>query len=130
MPGTGALSAIENDGTTGSVAMPKVKLSSSGSFTDLLASLGMGTAFGGSANFTGISPQAGAIGLVQQDATLAVSEKGTVATAATAVGVVATAVPAPVRQAVTFKRPYLMLITSAATGEPLFLVRVVNPMNG
>jgi serpin B len=130
MPGTGALSAIENDGTTGSVAMPKVKLSSSGSFTDLLASLGMGTAFGGSANFTGISPQAGAIGLVQQDATLAVSEKGTVATAATAVGVVATAVPAPVRQAVTFNRPYLMLITSAATGEPLFLVRVVNPMNG
>jgi serpin B len=90
----------------------------------------MGDAFGPSADFTGISPQAGGIGLVQQDATLQVTEKGTVAAAATAVGVTATAARAPVGQTVTFNRPYLMLITSAATGEPLFLVRVANPVTG
>ena len=130
MPGTSTLASIENHGTTGSIAMPKVKLSSSGSFKDLLAALGMGRAFGGTADLTGISPQAGSIGLVQQDATMAVSEKGTVAAAATAVGVTATAVGVTTGRVITFNRPYLMLITSAATGEPLFLVRVVNPMNG
>jgi serpin B len=129
MPGTSALTAIEDHGSTGSIALPKVKLSSSGSFTGLLQSLGMGAAFGPSANFTGISAQAAGIGLVQQDATLQVTEKGTIAAAATAVGIVAAAAPAPGR-VVTFDRPYLMLITSAATGEPLFLVRVVNPVNG
>jgi serpin B len=129
MPSTSVLAAIEDHGSNGSIAMPKVKLSSSGSFTGLLQSLGMGAAFGPAANFTGISAQAAGIGLVQQDATLQVTEKGTVAAAATAVGIVAAAAPAAGR-VVTFDRPYLMLITSAATGEPLFLVRVVNPMNG
>ncbi len=109
---------------------PKVKLSSAGSFISLLASLGMGVAFGGTADFTGISPGAGGIGLVQQDATLQVTEKGTVAAAATAVGIATAAAPAPAPagRVVTFNRPYLLLITSAATGEPLFLVRVVNPL--
>jgi serpin B len=130
MPGTNTLSSIENHGTTGSIAMPKVKLSSSGSFKNLLAVLGMGIAFGDSADLTGISPQAGRIGLVQQDATMAVSEKGTVAAAATAVGVTATAAGVATGRVITFNRPYLMLITSAATGEPLFLVRVANPVNG
>jgi serpin B len=130
MPSTRTLASIESHGTTGSIAMPKVKLSSSGSFKNLLAALGMGIAFGGSADLTGISPQAGSIGLIQQDATMAVSETGTVAAAATAVGVTATAVGVTTGRVVTFNRPYLMLITSAATGEPLFLVRVVNPVNG
>jgi serine protease inhibitor len=130
MPGAGTLAAVESRGITGSIALPKVTLSSSGGFTGLLSELGMDIAFGGSANFTGISQQAGDIGLVQQDATLRVNEKGTVAAAATAVGITATAAQAPVGPVITFDRPYLMLITSAATGEPLFLVRVVNPMNG
>ena len=130
MPSTSTLTAIENHGKTGTIAIPKVKLSSSGSFVSLLTKLGMGNAFSAAANFSGISPRAGNIGLVQQDATLQVTEKGTVAAAATAVGVTATAARAPVGQVVTFNRPYLMLITSAATGEPLFLVRVANPVTG
>lgn len=129
MPATSTLTAIAAHGVPGSIAMPKVKLSSAGSFKNLLASLGMGNAFGGGADFTGISPQAASIGLVQQDATLRVNEKGTVAAAATAVGIVASSGRAPVGQVITFNRPYLMLITTA-TGEPLFLVRVVNPVLG
>ena len=130
MPGTSTLAAVTGNGHggQGSIAMPKVALNSSGDFEDLLSSLGMGIAFGPAADFTGISPKAAAIGLVQQDATLRVSEKGTVAAAATGVGVTTGAIPAP-RNVITFNRPYLMLITTV-TGEPLFLVRVVNPMDG
>jgi serpin B len=130
MPAGSTLTAITAKGVQGSIAMPKVKLSSAGSFMGLLKTLGMGVAFGGAADFAGISPQAASIGLVQQDATLQVTEKGTVAAAATAVGIVASAGMAPIGKVVTFDRPYLLLITSAATGEPLFLVRVTNPVNG
>jgi serine protease inhibitor len=63
---------------------------------------------------------------VEQAATLGIGEKGTVASAATAVGVEATA-----RQAlavpVLFNRPYLMVVTDRATGEPLFMARVTDP---
>jgi serine protease inhibitor len=48
------------------------------------------------------------------------------ASAATAVGLEPTAAragPPPV----TFDRPYLILVTDAATGEPLFMARVTDP---
>jgi serpin B len=55
-----------------------------------------------------------------------VTEKGTVASAATAAGIEPGAEPLPMRQ-VVFDRPYLMLVTDTATGEPLFLARVADP---
>jgi len=108
------------------VALPKVSLSSRVGMKGLLSRLGMGIAFSPAADFAGLSPQACCIGLVQQAATLRVGEKGTVASAATAVGMAPTAVRLPVRQ-VVFNRPYLMLVTDTATGEPLFLARVASP---
>jgi serine protease inhibitor len=58
---------------------------------------------------------------------LRVGEKGTVASAATAVGVApAAARMAPVAQ-IMFDRPYLLRVTATATGGPLFLARVANP---
>ena len=92
----------------------------------MLASLGMGVAFSPAADFTGLSRQACCIGLVEQAATLGVGEKGTVASAATAVGTEPTAARVLPPQ-VVFDRPYLMLVTDSATGEPLFLARVANP---
>jgi serpin B len=92
----------------------------------LLSELGMGGAFTTSANFTGLSPQACCIGFVEQAATLQVGEQGTVASAATAVGMQPTAERVQAPQ-VVFDRPYLMLVTATATGEPLFLARVANP---
>jgi serine protease inhibitor len=112
-------------GNTG-VALPKVTLSSAANMMNLLSSLGMGVAFGPQADFTGISPQAGSIGLIVHAATLQVDEQGTVASAATAVGIgAAAAAPAP--RTVVFDRPYVLLVTSIATGEPLFLARVADP---
>jgi serine protease inhibitor len=108
------------------VALPKVNLRDNVSMNTLLGDLGMGVAFTPGADFSGLSPQACCIGLVQHSATLQVGEKGTVASAATAVGVIASAAqagPGPV----TFNRPYLMVVTDRATGEPLFMARVTDP---
>jgi serpin B len=127
MPSTTVLDDLTHGGITGSISLPKVDLRSSAGLKDLLSTLGMGIAFSSGADFTGLSQQAGDIGFVQQDATLRVNEKGTVAAAATAVGIVSTAAEAPRGPHITFDRPYLLLITTPA-GEPLFMVRVVNPL--
>jgi serpin B len=108
------------------ITLPKVSLSSSASLRELLTGLGMGNAFGGDADFSALSPQACCIGAVVHAATLAVAEKGTVASAATGVGILPTAVQVPLPR-VTFDRPYLLLVTDNATGEPLFLARVADP---
>jgi serpin B len=109
-----------------SVALPRVDITAKISMKPLLSKLGMGVAFTASANFTGLSPQACCIGLVEHAATLQVGEKGAVASAATAVGMQPTAALAEPPQ-VTFDRPYLLLVTDKATGETLFLARVANP---
>ena len=109
-----------------SITLPKVNLDSQVSMKPLLTALGMGVAFTTAADFTGLSPHACCIGLVEHAATLSVGEKGTVASAATAVGVAPTAAQVLPPQ-VLFDRPYLMLVTDSATGEPLFMARVANP---
>jgi serpin B len=126
-PSVATLNAITAASSQGSIVLPKVNLRSDASMKELLSGLGMGIAFGGEANFSGLSSQACCIGVVQQAATLRVNEKGTVAAAATAVGIVSTAMPAPVGPKIVFNRPYLLLVTSVTTGEPLFVVRVANP---
>lgn len=108
------------------IALPKVKLASSEPLNEVLTSLGMGIAFTGGANFTGLSPQACCIGFVRHAATLDVAEKGTVASAATAVGMEPTAA----RIVLSFDRPYLMLLRDSLTGEPLMLAWVANPARG
>jgi serpin B len=111
---------------TAAIALPKVRLSWSGSLKQELIALGMGAAFAAHADFSGISPQACCIGFVQHAATLDVAEKGTVASAATAVGFPASAVVVG-QGKIEFNRPYLMLIEDSTTGEPLMLAWVANP---
>ena len=129
-PALGAMTSQLASGGPGtltrSVSFPKVSIATQVSMEPVLTGLGMGVAFGHAADFSGLSRQACCIGLVEHAATLDVGEKGTVASAATAVGVQATAghVFAP---AVAFNRPYLMVVTDRATGEPLFMARVANP---
>jgi len=108
------------------ISLPKVNLKNQVSMNALLTGLGMGVAFTQDADFSGLSRQACCIGLVEHAATLQVGEKGTVASAATAVGIAASAAqagPPPV----TFDRPYLMVVTDPTTGEPLFMARVTDP---
>ncbi len=123
---TGAGAGASSSGMT-SIGLPKVSLSSSLGMNGLLSGLGMGVAFGDQADFTGLAPQACCIGFVQHAATFRVGEKGTVASAATAVGVLPSAARVPVAE-IDFDRPYLMLVTDTGTGEPLFMARVANPL--
>jgi serpin B len=111
-------------GTSAAIALPKINLAGSASMRGVLAALGMGVAFTSRADFTGISRQACCIGSVQHPATLAVGEKGTVASAATSVSVRAGAV---LLTMLRFDRPYLLLIRDTLTGEPLMLAWVANP---
>jgi serpin B len=116
-------------GQAATVYLPKVTLDTSGILGDMksvLDRLGMGQAFTDGADFTGLSPLAGKLGFVQQAATLQVGEKGTVGAAAAAAGISPTAAladPVPV----WFDRPYLLLVSAQATGEPLFLAEVADP---
>src|SRR6202022_5006408 len=71
---------------TRSVALPKVDLATHVNMKPVLTELGMGVAFSPAADFTGLSRKARCIGLVEHAAPLAIGEKGTVASAATAVG--------------------------------------------
>jgi serine protease inhibitor len=122
-------SELQGGTVTREIALPRVSLQDKTSMKGLLTGLGMGLAFTPAADFTGLSPQACCIGLVEQAATLRVGEQGTVASAATAVGVepsAARAGPPPV----AFDRPYLMVVTVPATGEPLIMARVTDPQSG
>ena len=128
---TAITAALRNGGGPGDtvVALPKVNLRVGGPVGDMAAvlkRLGMGAAFSSAADFTGLSPEAGGIGFVQQAATLQVGERGTVGSAAAAVGVQASAAMAGGHY-VTFDRPYLMVVSAKSTGEPLFLAEVANP---
>ncbi len=124
--------SLDGPGAVANVSLPRVNLDTAGGVGDMkpaLDQLGMAVAFNQQdADFTGLSPQACCIGFVQQAATLQVGEKGTVGAAAAAVGIVASSgmVPQPT-VTITFNRPYLLLITAKATGEPLFLAKVDNP---
>lgn len=114
-------------GTGGTiVALPEISLRTKMSLKGLLGKLGMGIAFTGAADFSGMSPLAGYIGAVEHAATLRVDTQGTVASAATAVVIMPSA-GQQVGPTVVFNRPYLLLVSAAATGEPLFLARVANP---
>jgi serine protease inhibitor len=105
------------------IGLPKVSLRSRADMRDLLTRLGMGITFNSGADFTGLSPHACCIAAVIHAATLAVAEKGTVASAATAVGIAPSAIAVPLRS-IVFDRPYLLVVTDTSTGEPLFLARV------
>jgi serine protease inhibitor len=112
------------------VSLPTVNLDTNGATGDMnsmLKALGMGQAFTSAADFLGLSSQACCIGFVQQAATLQVSEQGTVGAAAVAVGITAAAAIAAPPRPVVFNRPYLMLVTDSATGEPLFMAKVADP---
>jgi serine protease inhibitor len=127
-PGTGGAAGTGGTAVPAqtSIALPRVNLSTRASLKGLLGTLGLGAAFGPAADFTGMSPAACCIGLVEHAATLQVGEKGTVASAATAVGISPTAARAG--PTLVFDRPYLLLVTATATGEPLFAARVGSPI--
>lgn len=93
---------------------------------ELLAGLGMPTAFTARADFSGITRQIPlCIDKVVHETFITVDEKGTEAAAATAVIVKENGVPNP--KPVVADRPFLYVIHDVPTATPLFIGRVADP---
>jgi len=111
----------------GDVIMPKFKFSYDILLNGALSQLGMGNAFSGSADFTGINPFGGLqITKVQHKAFVAVDETGTEAAAVTSVVIGVTAILNP--PPVTIDHPFLFVIREMKTGLILFAGTMNNPL--
>ena len=110
-----------------SLTFPKFSIETKAELADLLAALGMPTAFTDDADFSGITKaEQLVISNVIHQANIDVDEKGTEAAAATAVVMGVTSAPAePVT--VQVDRPFLFALRDVPTGAILFLGRVGDP---
>lgn len=114
------------------LTMPKFEFTSGFSVKKALTALGMSDAFTESADFSGMTGKRDLyISDVIHKAFVSVDESGTEAAAATAVIMMATAMPgappAPIK--VTIDRPFIFLIRDNKTGAILFIGSVLNPEN-
>ncbi len=109
------------------LTFPKFSIETKAELADVLAALGMPTAFSDAADFSGITTaEQLAISDVIHQANIDVDEKGTEAAAATAVVMRATGMPV---EPVTLRvdRPFLFALRDVPTGAILFLGRVADP---
>ena len=108
------------------LGLPKFGTETKVELARVLAELGMPTAFGAGADFSGITSQASLlIDAVVHQANIDVDEKGTEAAAATAVVMRESAAPSAVD--LTVDRPFLFALRDLETGAVLFLGRITEP---
>jgi serpin B len=114
------------------LSMPRFRLEAAFDLIPALRQLGVHQAFGGDADFSGITAaEPLRIGAVAHKAYIDVDEQGTEAAAATALvmtGMAAFRAPPPVTMVVD--RPFLFAIIDTATSLPLFLGQVSHPRAG
>ncbi|MDZ7843592.1 MAG: serpin family protein [Anaerolineales bacterium] len=110
------------------LTFPKFEFESEISLADTLMEMGMPSAFGEGADFSGMTGTRDLfISEVFHKAFVGVDEEGTEAAAATAVVMAESAMPAePIRM--TVERPFFFLIRDRQTGSILFFGRVLNPL--
>jgi serpin B len=109
------------------LALPKFTTTSTLNLRDALAALGMPIAFTDRADFSGLTDKPVQIGQVVQRVYLSVAEKGTEAAAATGVGIIAGAAPAPPALSLQFDHPFLFLVRDTQTGAILFESQIQHP---
>ena len=108
------------------LAMPKFEFRTQVGLNDVLSQLGMPTAFGDGADFSGMTTQTDLfISAVLHEAFISVDEEGTEAAAATAVIMDETAAAQPAE--LTIDRPFIFAIRDTETGAVLFLGSVTDP---
>ena len=112
------------------VSLPRFKLEFSTELAPTLAMMGMPSAFGRGADFSGIATDRKLmLSAVIHKAFAEVNEEGTEAAAATAVGVMKSSAIVVQQPPVVFRadHPFLFLIRDRRSGSILFLGRVANP---
>jgi serine protease inhibitor len=118
--------------TPGDLKLPRFKVEWEANLNNALKALGMADAFNERADFSLIAePISGNrlhISEVKQKATCEVNEEGTVAAAATSIGVGLTSIQQP-RERFDMKvdRPFFFAIRDALSGVVLFMGSVTNP---
>ena len=124
--GLGAITSSLTD-TQVALALPRFGIETKAELATILADLGMPTAFGDAADFSGITTaEQLAISNVIHQANIDVDEKGTEAAAATAVVMRESAMVAD-GVSVRLDRPFLFALRDVPTGAILFLGRVGDP---
>jgi len=109
------------------VALPRFKTTAEFSLAEVLVAMGMRDAFGGAADFSGMTGAKDLfISAVVHKAFVDVNEEGTEAAAATAVAMRLTAMPEP-PPVFRADHPFLFLIRDTRTGAILFLGRILDP---
>jgi serpin B len=108
------------------VALPKFELTRKFDLIPTLQNMGMTTAFGPSADFTGLTDKERLlISDVVHKAFVLVNEEGAEAAAATGIGFKTTAMP--VRRNFRADHPFLFFIRDNKSGSILFIGRLANP---
>ncbi|UCE65443.1 MAG: serpin family protein [Candidatus Zixiibacteriota bacterium] len=111
----------------GAISMPRFKLEFYKELTRMLSSLGMGLAFSGEADFTGInSDNRVFISYVKHKTYIEVDEEGTEAAAVTSVGMLSSAGPSE-KFVMRVDRPFLFLIRESGSGTVIFLGKIADP---
>lgn len=123
---------LKQFGKTGKVDIrfPKFKFSYEIKLNDVLTQMGMGIAFTGAADFTGINKGGGLnIDYVKHKTFVEVNEEGTEAAAVTIVAIKKNMFQPDI---ISFyvNRPFLFIITEKSTGAILFVGTVKNPSAG
>ena len=112
------------------LSLPRFHLKTEIELTSTLKKLGMPTAFSGAADFSRISATAPMkIDFVKHAADIEVDEKGTIAAAATVIGVTVKSAHRPPPDPVVFNanRPFLFFLRDDRSGAVLFAGRLTNP---
>jgi serpin B len=109
------------------LTLPRWTIRTSAELAPALSELGMPTAFGSAADFSGMTRgEQVFVSAVLHEVFVAVDEDGTEAAAATAVVMRATGMP-PTPIPMVVDRPFLFVIHDTEHGAPLFLGRVADP---
>jgi serpin B len=112
------------------LSLPRFHLNTDAELTGALKRLGMSTAFSEAADFSRITTAVPLkIAFVKHAADFTLDEAGTVAAAATVVGVTVKSAPRPPHDAITFNanRPFLFFLRDDRTGAVLFAGRLTDP---
>ncbi len=110
------------------IKLPKFKYEYEIMLNDVLTEMGMGIAFTGAADFTGINRGGGlSIDYVKHKSFIEVNEEGTEAAAVTVVAIDRTSVGGPQKVPFVVNRPFMYAITEKNTGAVLFMGTVKNP---
>ncbi|MFJ9317310.1 serpin family protein [Pimelobacter simplex] len=127
--GLAVFTPTEDGGETTAVdlTLPRWTFRTAAPLREVLAGLGMPTAFTDAADFTPMTEEDLdlVVSEVLHQAFVAVDEEGTEAAAATAV--VMTETSAPLTEAFVVDRPFLFVVHDVAHGAPLFVGRVTDP---